>query len=355
MSLPEDVEQTLTRRQLREMQSAASPGLSASGSPVAVASSASHSLTAADAFAAAMRAEAPQGPVTQPSPVSPFAPPATSVPASTFSPPPPPSLPQTSFAPPAPVAAPITEPTAPRSRREARALLVSGPVDLPTAPAAPSQAPAPAAFAAPLVSPAQAPQEQPAAPSASLVPTSRAANRVAAAPSAPDSRFAAAAPPVSDNRVAAAAPQTSEVDDFGTLFDFETTDGSHHRASTAVILTRTPDALTMSGSLTSAGDVRVTGMMALPEGVGSRGHALGTTDGKDVDSVLLDAELAPSASPVPVAASSAVGTIKPAGEVIRQPTPDRGSKLVMGLSIVAGASAIALAIALILAFMNDVF
>lgn len=69
----------------------------------------------------------------------------------------------------------------------------------------------------------------------------------------------------------------------------------------------------------------MTGSYELPKGLGSQGHAHGTTDGKDVDAVLIDGELPPASSPTPIAASAAVSTIKPAGEVIRPPAPKRAT------------------------------
>jgi hypothetical protein len=101
--------------------------------------------------------------------------------------------------------------------------------------------------------------------------------------------------------------------------------------------------------------VLITGTYELPEGLGSQGHARGTTDGKDIDAVLIDGELAPASSPTPIAASSAVSTIRPAGEVIRPPAPEKGNKLMLTLAITAGGLALALAVALIAAFTLNVF
>lgn len=84
--------------------------------------------------------------------------------------------------------------------------------------------------------------------------------------------------------------------------------------------------------------------------MGSQGHAFGTTDGKDVDAVLIDGELPPSSSPTPIAASSAVSTIKPAGEVIRPPAPEKGNRLMVTLAIIAGGLALAIGVVLVIAF-----
>jgi hypothetical protein len=50
-----------------------------------------------------------------------------------------------------------------------------------------------------------------------------------------------------------------------------------------------------------------------------------------------------------------VSTIRPAGEVIRPPAPEKGNKLMLTLAITAGGLALALAVALIAAFTLNVF
>ena len=64
----------------------------------------------------------------------------------------------------------------------------------------------------------------------------------------------------------------------------------------------------------------------------------------------LDGELPSHSSPTPIAASAAVSTVKMPGEVIKPPTPEKGSRLMMSLAITAGVLAIALVGVLILAF-----
>lgn len=129
--------------------------------------------------------------------------------------------------------------------------------------------------------------------------------------------------------------------------------GSHH-SPTALIYTHAPGVGSLSGPVASTGELLITGSYEVPE-LGSHGHALGTTDGKDIDAVLIDGELAPSSSPTPIAASSAISTSKPAGEVIRPPAPEKGNRLMLTLAIVAGGLAIALAAVLIVAFTTNVF
>ncbi|MFJ4045459.1 hypothetical protein ACIPV2_06925 [Microbacterium sp. NPDC089987] len=141
-----------------------------------------------------------------------------------------------------------------------------------------------------------------------------------------------------------------------TAFDdlLETGSAGSHKTASTLIFTPSPGAGSLSGPVASTGELLITGTYALPEGMGSQGHALGTTDGKDIDAVLIDGELAPSSSPTPIAASSAISTSKPAGEVIRPPVPDKGNKLTLTLAIVAGGLALALAAALIIAFTTGV-
>lgn len=134
----------------------------------------------------------------------------------------------------------------------------------------------------------------------------------------------------------------------------ETGSAGPHKTASTLIFTPSPGAGSLSGPVASTGELLITGTYALPDGMGSQGHALGTTDGKDVDAVLIDGELAPASSPTPIAASSAISTSKPAGEVIRPPVPDKGNKLTLTLAIVAGGLALALAAALIIAFTTGV-
>lgn len=126
--------------------------------------------------------------------------------------------------------------------------------------------------------------------------------------------------------------------------------GSQHSAPNALIFTPSPGEGSLSGPVASTGEILVTGSYELPQGMGSQGHALGTTDGKDIDAVLIDGELPPASSPTPIAASSAISTIKPAGEVIRPPAPEKGNRLMVTLAIIAGGLALAIGVVLVIAF-----
>ncbi|WP_407358164.1 hypothetical protein LTA6_002899 [Microbacterium sp. LTA6] len=142
---------------------------------------------------------------------------------------------------------------------------------------------------------------------------------------------------------------------FDELLTVNDSTGSQHIAPSALIFTQSPGEGSLSGPVASTGEVLVTGSYELPQGLGSQGHAHGTTDGKDVDAVLIDGELAPASSPTPIAASAAISTMKSAGEVIRPPAPEKGNKLMLTLAITAGGLALALAVALIVAFTTNVF
>lgn len=149
-----------------------------------------------------------------------------------------------------------------------------------------------------------------------------------------------------------AKPFTPSFDELLTVGD---STGSQHRGGNTLIFNPAPGDGSLSGPVASTGEILVTGSYELPRGLGSQGHAHGTTDGKDVDAVLIDGELPPASSPTPIAASAAVSTIKPAGEVIRPPVPEKGNKLMLILAIVAGGLALALGVALIVAFTTNVF
>ncbi|MFB7842121.1 hypothetical protein [Microbacterium sp. NPDC056052] len=154
-------------------------------------------------------------------------------------------------------------------------------------------------------------------------------------------------------RVLTEQARTPQVDSFDALIGDST--GSHHAAPNALIFQQAPAGLSLSGPVASTGEILVTGSYDLPSGLGSRGHADGMADGKEVDAVLVDGELAPASSPTPIAASAAIGTIKPAGEVIRPPEPEKGNKLMLALTITAGALAVALVGALIVAITTGAF
>jgi len=123
----------------------------------------------------------------------------------------------------------------------------------------------------------------------------------------------------------------------------------------ALILSQSPASAPLVAPITATGELLVTGTFALPDGLGSHGHVPGTADGAEADVVLVDGELPASSSPMPIAASAAISTVKDSDEIIRPPAPERGSRLMLVLAITAGALALALVGVLILAFVNGVF
>jgi len=149
--------------------------------------------------------------------------------------------------------------------------------------------------------------------------------------------------------------EQADVPAFAPSFDdlITSDSGGSNRAPNTLIFTH-PGEGSLSGPVASTGEILITGSYDLPEGLGSHGHAHGTTDGKDIDAVLIDGELPPASSPTPIAASSAVSTIRPAGEVIRPPAPEKGNKLMLTLAITAGGLALLVAAALVVAFTTNV-
>jgi len=156
-----------------------------------------------------------------------------------------------------------------------------------------------------------------------------------------------------ENAPVAAAPAAVE---FPPSFDqlLSRTTGSLAIPNT-LIVSQAPEVAPLVAPVTATGEVIVTGTFNLPEGLGSTGHAKGTADGKEIDATLVDGELPSHSSPTPIAASSAVSTVKTPGEVIRPPAPEKGGKLMMSLAITAGVLALALVGVLILAFVTGVF
>ncbi|MDJ1115288.1 hypothetical protein [Microbacterium dauci] len=131
--------------------------------------------------------------------------------------------------------------------------------------------------------------------------------------------------------------------------------GGSTSAPNALILSQTPETGSLSVPIMGTGELLITGSYSLPDSYGSTGSTPGSQDGKDVDATLIDGELPPASSPTPIAASSAISTIKSAEDIIRPPAPDKGGRLTMTLAVMAGALALALATVLILAVVNGVF
>lgn len=174
------------------------------------------------------------------------------------------------------------------------------------------------------------------------------------APAEDDAPVSTVNPALGSDLLNGEAPEISLPPSFDQLIARGPSTGSVSTPN-ALILSQTPAGVPLVGPVTATGEVLITGTFELPEGLGSAGHAPGTTDGRDVDAVLLDGELPPASSPTPIAASAAISTVKQPGEIIRPPAPEKGSKLVIGLIITTGALAVAVAVALVLAFTTGVF
>ncbi|QEW00174.1 hypothetical protein F6J84_08805 [Microbacterium caowuchunii] len=151
------------------------------------------------------------------------------------------------------------------------------------------------------------------------------------------------------------APQVSLPPSFDQLLSRESSPTGSIMTPNALILSQTPSTGSFTSPIASTGEILITGTFDLPEGLGSRGHAPGTTDGREADAVLMDGELPASSSPTPIAASAAVSTVRTADEIIRPPAPEKGSRLMLTLAITAGALALALVGVLILAVATGVF
>ncbi|MBP2435686.1 hypothetical protein [Microbacterium amylolyticum] len=131
--------------------------------------------------------------------------------------------------------------------------------------------------------------------------------------------------------------------------------GKGFTATTPGASTRSFDDLMDQYTATSPSSIIMTSSHRLPEGLGSTGAARGTTDGREVDSVLIDGELPASSSPTPIAASEAISTQKSPTDVIRPPEPEKGRKAVVILGITAGVLGIVVVGALAGAFALGVF
>ncbi|PZU27713.1 MAG: hypothetical protein DI577_10890 [Microbacterium sp.] len=126
-------------------------------------------------------------------------------------------------------------------------------------------------------------------------------------------------------------------------------------ASNALILSQTPDTGSFTSPIAGTGEVLVTGTYNLPDSFGSTGTSRGSSDGKEIDAILVDGELPATSSPTPIAASSAISTIKSAEDIIKPPAPEKGSRLMIALGITAGALALALMGVLIVALFTGAF
>jgi hypothetical protein len=162
------------------------------------------------------------------------------------------------------------------------------------------------------------------------------------------------APAFGSTVLRAPAESGSAPSSFEEILSHSTDSSGSATAASTLILATDPGAMPLSAPIDATGEVLITSTHALPDGFGSRGHAAGTTDGKDVDVVLIDGELPLASSPTPIAASDAVSTSKSPAEVIRPPAPEKTHRLTLLLGITAGALGIALIGVVVAAFTTGV-
>lgn len=129
--------------------------------------------------------------------------------------------------------------------------------------------------------------------------------------------------------------------------------GSTSEARALIISDSQP--LGITAPVNATGEVLVTGSLALPDLLATTGQMPGVTDGLDIDGAFADGELPAHSSPTPIAASAAVSTVKTTADIIKPPAPEKGSRLMLALSLTAGALALALVGVLIVAITTGVF
>jgi hypothetical protein len=162
-------------------------------------------------------------------------------------------------------------------------------------------------------------------------------------------------PELGSDLLAGQAPAVTIPPSFDQLIARGTSGTGSVATPNALILSQVPAAAPLA-PISATGEVLITGSFDLPAGLGSVGHAHGTTDGKDVDAALIDGELPASSSPTPIAASAAISTARHSGEeIIRPPAPEKGNRLMLALVITAGVLALALVGVLIFAMTTGVF
>lgn len=307
--------------------------------------------------------------------------------------------------PPAPVAdSSVDLGTAPLTRRQARqqerirtasvpvitpevAAGVAAPQSIPIVPPAPAQAPAPSSTTdAPTRIITSVPASRPVAVATAEPVTALFAGPTAPAPALPTEDPShplpdhVAAPDEDDLRIfedeggpvapedvrptvnpalgaglLAGAAASKPVTSFDQLLQRDTATTGSSAGPSTLIVSQAPSGSPLVAPVAATGEVIVTGSWNLPEGMGSTGHAPGTTDGKEIDATLVDGELPTHSSPTPISASAAVSTAVTPDEIITPPAPEKGNKLMFTLAITAGVLAVALIGVLVFALTAGVF
>lgn len=177
-------------------------------------------------------------------------------------------------------------------------------------------------------------------------------------PDARETDVEAAKDPAREDPAPEEQPAAQEPEPSTTVHEFPTlspTFGAGVGASQTKPDAASFDELMEQYATTSPSSIIMTSSHRLPEGLGSTGAAKGTTDGREVDAVLIDGELPAASSPTPIAASAAISTQKSAGEVLRPPAPEKGRGMLMALGITAGALGIVAVATLATLYFTGVF
>ena len=129
-------------------------------------------------------------------------------------------------------------------------------------------------------------------------------------------------------------------------------------ASNALIIPVVPSAVDMTGPLNATGEILLTGSIDLPRGLGSTGQVQGHFDGSDIDRLLdqHDRDLAPNSSVEPVAATRAIATHAPSASPNIVPPKKTSHKVgaIIGVSA-GGVAALGVIGAVIAGFVFHVF
>jgi hypothetical protein len=116
----------------------------------------------------------------------------------------------------------------------------------------------------------------------------------------------------------------------------------------------TNDSLT--GPISSNGNVIVTGSIDLPASLSSTGQHPNYFDKAELDTMFeADEEAAPATAGTPVSAARAVSTHTQTGDVINPPAPSRDHRLLIILAITAGALLTAVLAVVIVGFVVGAF
>jgi hypothetical protein len=174
-------------------------------------------------------------------------------------------------------------------------------------------------------------------------------------PVAADEPRATVNPTLGAGLLAGASASNPVVTSFDQLLQRDTATTGSAAGPSTLIVSQAPSGASLVSPVAATGEVIVTGSWNFPEGMGSTGHAPGTTDGKEVDAALVDGELPTHSSPTPISASAAVSTAVTPDEIITPPAPEKGNKLMLTLAITAGVLAVALIGVLVFALVTGVF